>query len=166
MKPNAGMGKAFTFHGSYQSLILARRKEKDTPGSFIHASGGRYYVLKPKRIKANPGMLSKKFKAGDRVRHRRYKKELGTVVRASGYALRVRWDDGETSEVSTSEVIHSIIGKTQKNPRRGVLIYGQVLKIFARKTTGPYKGQDFVHKFKKGALMFGMPDGSIRIVHP
>lgn len=55
---------------------------------------------------------------------------------------------------------------TKENPGRGVLIYGRVLKIFARKTSGPYKGQDFVHTFKPGAIMVGMPDGSLRIVHP
>ena len=57
--------------------------------------------------------------------------------------------------------------KTVKpNPRGQVLIYGRVLKIFAQKTTGPYKGQRFVHTFKPGAVMVGMPDGSIRISHP
>jgi hypothetical protein len=52
------------------------------------------------------------------------------------------------------------------NPRRGVLIYGRVLKVFAQKTAGPFKGQRFVHTFKPGAVMVGMPDGSLRITHP
>jgi len=56
--------------------------------------------------------------------------------------------------------------KRRKNPARGTLIYGRVLKIFAQKTEGPYKGQRFVHTFKKGAIMVGMPDGSLRITHP
>jgi hypothetical protein len=55
---------------------------------------------------------------------------------------------------------------TRENPKRGTLIYGRVLKIFAQKTSGPYKGQRFVHTFKRGAIMLGMPDGSLRIVHP
>jgi hypothetical protein len=38
----------FTFHGSFTSKILAARREKETPGSFIHEKDGRYYVLKPK----------------------------------------------------------------------------------------------------------------------
>jgi hypothetical protein len=46
------------------------------------------------------------------------------------------------------------------------LIYGRVLKIFAQKTSGPYKGQRFVHTFKRGAIMVGMPDGSLKIMHP
>lgn len=56
--------------------------------------------------------------------------------------------------------------RVSKNPRRGVVIYGKVLKIFALKTSGPFKGQAFVHEFKDGAVMLGMPDGSIRIHHP
>src|SRR5262245_16246787 len=47
---NAGTGKAFTFHGSFTSKILARRKEKEIPGSFIEERDGRYYVLKPRKI--------------------------------------------------------------------------------------------------------------------
>jgi hypothetical protein len=53
----------------------------------------------------------------------------------------------------------------RKNPGKGTLIYGHVLKIFAQKTSGPYKGQRFVHTFKRGARMYGLPDGSLRIVH-
>jgi hypothetical protein len=58
---NPGRGKAFTFYGSYSSLILARRQERKIPGSFIHQKDGRYYVLKPKRIgaKLNPGQITK-----------------------------------------------------------------------------------------------------------
>ena len=114
-KGNPGRGKAFTFHGSFQSLILARRKERETPGSFIHKSGDRYYVLKPKKI-STP---------------RKNVKRL-----------------------------------SRQNPAKGVLIYGKVLKIFAEKTSGPFKGQRFVHKFKPGAILMGMPDGSLRISHP
>jgi hypothetical protein len=56
---------------------------------------------------------------------------------------------------------------SKENPRRpGVLIYGRVLKIFAEKTEGPYKGQQFVHTFQRGAIMVGMPDGTLRISHP
>jgi len=112
---NPCTGKAFTFHGSFQSLILARRRERETPGSFIHKSGDRYYVLKPKKISAP----------------RKNVKRL-----------------------------------SRQNPAKGVLIYGKVLKIFAEKTSGPFKGQRFVHKFKAGAIMMGMPDGSLRIMHP
>jgi hypothetical protein len=56
----------------------------------------------------------------------------------------------------------------RENPgkRKPVLIYGRVLKIFAQKTEGPFKGQRFVHTFKPGAIMVGMPDGSLRISHP
>jgi hypothetical protein len=51
----AGTGKAFTFHGSYTSKILAARKEREIPGAFIVIRDGRYYVLKPKKIRTkNP----------------------------------------------------------------------------------------------------------------
>lgn len=56
--------------------------------------------------------------------------------------------------------------KFRVNPKHGILIYGRVLKIYAQKTSGPYKGQRFVHSFKRGAIMLGMPDGSLRIMHP
>jgi hypothetical protein len=51
-KSNAGTGKAFTFHGSYESKILAARKEREIPGSFIIKRDGRYYVLKPKKVRS------------------------------------------------------------------------------------------------------------------
>jgi len=50
---NPGYGKAFTFHGSFTSKLLAQKKERQTPGSFIEERGGRYYVLKPKKIRSN-----------------------------------------------------------------------------------------------------------------
>ena len=122
------MGKAFTFHGSFTSKILAARREKETPGSFIVERGGRYYVLKPKKIRStNPS--------------RKRSKGRMPTPRLSRYS------------------------KLRVNPKGRTLIYGRVLKIFARKTTGPYKGQDFVHTFKPGARMWGMPDGSIKIEH-
>jgi DNA replicative helicase MCM subunit Mcm2 (Cdc46/Mcm family) len=49
-----GRGRAFTFHGSFTSKILARRREKEIPSSFIYEKNKRFYVLKPKRIKSNP----------------------------------------------------------------------------------------------------------------
>lgn len=56
--------------------------------------------------------------------------------------------------------------KAKTNPGKRVMIYGRVLKIYAQKTSGPYKGQRFYHTFKPGAVMYGMPDGSLKIVHP
>ena len=51
-RANAARGKAFTFHGSFASKILAARRERATPGSFVYEKDGRYYVLKPKKIRA------------------------------------------------------------------------------------------------------------------
>jgi hypothetical protein len=108
-KRNPGVGKAFTFHGAFSSKLLAQKLERQTPGSFIQEKDGRYYVLKPKKIRS----------------------------------------------------------RAITNPRkRGVLIYGKVIKVFAQKTSGPFKGQRFVHTFKPGAVMIGLPDGSLKITHP
>jgi hypothetical protein len=79
-------------------------------------------------------------------------------ARASGYPRK------NPGRLPTPRI--SRYSKTRVNPRKGVLIYGRVLKIYAQKTTGRYRGQRFVHTFKRGALMVGMPDGSLRIVHP
>lgn len=60
---NPGYGKAFTFHGSFTSKLAAKRKEAQTPGSFIQEKSGRYYVLKPKRIRTrtvNKGRVAKR----------------------------------------------------------------------------------------------------------
>lgn len=51
---NAGRGKAFTFHGSATSKLMARKLERRTPGSFIQEKDGRYYILKPKKVRSNP----------------------------------------------------------------------------------------------------------------
>lgn len=110
MKNPKGYGKAFTFHGSFTSKLLAVKRERSIPGSFIEAKNGRYYVLKPKRVK-NP------------------------------------------------------------QSKRLVRIYGRVLKIEAQKT-GAHRNCDaeckrcqhkYVHDFRPGAVMYGLPDGSILI---
>jgi hypothetical protein len=55
-EPRFGRGKAFYFFGSFTSKLLARKKEAQTPGSFIHFKNGRYYVLKPRKMasRSNP----------------------------------------------------------------------------------------------------------------
>jgi hypothetical protein len=95
-------------------------------------------------------------------------------ARASGYPVRnlpkgakvIRWLHPDGSIVDTGVRPKGFVLRQRKNPTRGTVIYGRVLKIFAQKTSGPYKGQRFVHTFKRGAIMVGMPDGSLRIVHP
>jgi hypothetical protein len=49
-KSNPGSGKGFTFHGAFSSKILAKRREKEIPGSFIVEKDNRFYILKPKRL--------------------------------------------------------------------------------------------------------------------
>lgn len=54
--------------------------------------------------------------------------------------------------------------RANRNPvtnRGKVHIYGQTEKIFMRKTRGPYKGQRFVHDFKKGVEQVGFPRGTV-----
>lgn len=53
-KTNPGRGRAFYFIGSATSKLAARRIEAKHPGSFIHEKDGRYYILKPKKIRSNP----------------------------------------------------------------------------------------------------------------
>jgi len=56
------------------------------------------------------------------------------------------------------------------NPRR-VKIYSSVIKIYASKAGMPHNcdaeckrhGHRYVHKFKSGAAIYGLPDGSIMI---
>jgi hypothetical protein len=61
--------------------------------------------------------------------------------------------------------------KKNPQPKRLVRIYGRVLRIEAQKV-GPHKNCDaeckrcnhkYVHDFRKGAVMYGQPDGSILI---
>jgi hypothetical protein len=71
MKRNPGTGKAFTFHGSFTSKILAAKRERQTPGSFIVEKDGRYYVLKPKRIKSiNPSRPARRRTRGGKTNPR------------------------------------------------------------------------------------------------
>lgn len=53
---NPGVGKSFYFLGSATSKLAARKIERKHPGSFIHEKDGRYYVLKPKKVRSNPGV--------------------------------------------------------------------------------------------------------------
>lgn len=55
------------------------------------------------------------------------------------------------------------LAERKNPPTRGssVKIYGQTEKIFMRKTQGPYKGQRFVHDFKRGVQQIGFPRGTI-----
>jgi hypothetical protein len=54
MNPPRRQSNVYTFHGRFRSKILAARRERSIPGSFIHAHNGFFYVMKPAR-KANPG---------------------------------------------------------------------------------------------------------------
>lgn len=137
-KRNVGPGKAFTFHGSFESLILARRKERATPGSFIIERDGRYYVLKAKKVKSNP------VKRAESNPHRRRSNSRAVPRRA-----RVQ-----------SRKTHG-----KRNPGL-TKIYGKVLRIEAQKT-GKHQcdaeckkfGHKYYHDFKVGPVMYGLPDG-------
>jgi hypothetical protein len=49
-----------------------------------------------------------------------------------------------------------------KNPCKGpTKIYGRTEKIFMTKTSGPYKGQKFVHAFRPGVEQIGFPRGTV-----
>lgn len=51
---NPGYGRAFIFLGSYTNKIIAAKQERRHPGSFLHYANGRWYLLKPKKIRSNP----------------------------------------------------------------------------------------------------------------
>jgi hypothetical protein len=145
--PNPGLGRRFYFFGKFKSLILARRKEREHPHSFIVQKRGYYYVVKERK---NP------LKSRHGTRH------LKCPVCGKGTIHFVRGKPIHKTCYSKLSQVRTL----KPNPRTGTLIYGRVLKIFAQKTSGPYKGQRFVHTFKKGAIMLGMPDGTLRITHP
>lgn len=141
IKSNRGLGRAFYFFGKFRSKILAARAEREHPGSFIIQRDGYYYVLKAK-TKRNPRHLKCRVCG------------KGTIHFVHGKPIHKHCYSKLTQ-----------VRAVKPNPR-GTLIYGRVLKIFAQKTSGSYKGQRFVHTFKHGAVMIGMPDGSLRISHP
>jgi hypothetical protein len=61
-----GAKGGITFHGSFTSQLLARKKESQIPGSFIIKRGDRYYVLKPKTTPRSNSSTTRK-----RVRHKK-----------------------------------------------------------------------------------------------
>lgn len=156
---NPGLGRKFYFFGKFKSLILARRSEKEHPHSFIVKRRGYYYVVKEKP-KKNPRrgrqLLFRKTIPNERTRQAFIKRMKRQGLWPSSIGNRVYVYDHPLTRFQTMK----------PNPRHvGTLIYGRVLKIFAQKTSGRYKGQRFVHSFKRGAQMYGMPDGSLRIIH-
>lgn len=109
---------------------------------------------------------------GTPVLHRK-DKDFGRVQRvlASG-DLIVKWDDGETSQV-TQSAVKTILEtpKSHRLPNHGIKIYGRCLRIEAIKMVEHlYNGrkaratQRYFHDFtSKNAIIYGLPDGSLLI---
>lgn len=109
---------------------------------------------------------------GTPVMHRK-EKDFGRVQRmlASG-DLIVKWDDGETSQV-TQSAVKAILEtpKSHRLPNPGIKIYGRCLRIEAIKMVEHlYNGhkaratQRYFHDFtSKNAIIYGLPDGSLLI---
>jgi hypothetical protein len=98
-------------------------------------------------IKENTPMFSKRFKPGDRIRYKP-DKSLGTVADLAGPThLLVRWDDGERSQVSTSQVVHSMI---RKNPGkgRGFYFFGSFTSKLAAKRKEAKIPGSFIREIK------------------
>src|SRR5207249_2963922 len=182
---NPGIGKGFTFHGSFKSQILARRREIEIPGSFIIKRGDRYYVIKPRR---NPS-------TGIRQTFRRDIIKGGNgwyIVDFTGFKTRPfeilkgpyeRFSDAKQDlrvmksrrRYTTSPRYHAKLGFRTKykggqkphvriNPSgKRTLIYGELLQIWARKTSGPFKGKRFTHKFRSKPKIYGLPNGALLI---
>lgn len=193
-RSNPGLGRDFYFFGKFRSKILAARSEREHPGSFIIARKGYYYVLKDKvrrnpeepRIRFNWGFWDRR-NQGARIRPHPLPKDKfyragyeygGYTTYANDTSSDNAWKDfrkiknpewkaplTKRKKKRLGVLYQKAFRKFSRENPRGVLIYGRILKIFARKTQGPYKGQDFVHTFKPGAVMIGMPDGSLRISH-
>lgn len=87
---NPGKGRGFTFHGSFTSLILAQRRERATPGSFIMEKNGRYYVLKPKKIRSNKP-------------HRKARENPNGLTKIYGKVLRVMIRNGRVVRVEAQK---------------------------------------------------------------
>ena len=129
---------SYTYHGKFKSKILAARREREIPGSFILRKGEYYFVLKPRK---NPFRLgSRRVRPVKSMRspvHGRRK----TTYRTKKAALRV----------------------AQRNP--GTLIYDKITRIEGTKgKSSQYPGQKFFHRFKRPyPAMYGLKDGSLLI---
>lgn len=170
VKPRWGAGRAFRFHGSYTSLILARRKERAIPGAFIHEKDGRYYVLQPKKI-GNPlttwTIRAKTKKAALAALH----KEVGwrwyqvrSVKKSAPDTYLITIDTFELRNRRENPA-KSTRGKASK---RVAKIYGRVLRIEAQKV-GPHHcdaeckrcKHKYFHDFKVGPEMIGLTPGQV-----
>jgi hypothetical protein len=135
---NYGVGKDYTFHGKFQSKILAARKEREIPGSFIIRKGQYYFVLKPKK---NPFRLGSRRIRQVKSMHSPIHGRRKVTYRTKKAALRV----------------------ASRNP--GTLIYAQITRIEGTKGKGSqYPGQKFYHRFSRPyPAMYGLKDGSLLI---
>lgn len=70
----------------------------------------------------------------------------------------------EIKRIGSTHIVRIIdrSSRPRENPR-AVLIYDRVLKIFARKQRGPHRGQAFVHNYRTGPRMLGLPNGDLLI---
>lgn len=177
-----GVGRAFRFHGSYTSLILARRKERAIPDAFIHEKDGRYYVLQPKRIitRSNPGKRGQWFYvvvfgpsswqrkafnsklAAERFIKRNKLEGKAVIDRVS--SLR-EYLEGGAKFGTRGNPAKSTRGKSSK---RVAKVYERVLRVEAQKL-GPHHcdaecracEHKYFHDFKKGVEMFGLSPGQV-----
>lgn len=126
----------YTFHGKFKSKILAARKEREIPGSFILRKGEYYFVLKPKR---NPFRLGSR-----RVR----------PVKSMRSPIRGR-----------RKVTYRKKSVALRHTNPGTLIYSHITRIEGTKGKGSaFPGQKFFHKFHRPyPAMYGLKDGSLLI---
>lgn len=95
---------------------------------------------------------------------KRYAEQVASdIEKTYGYKTRVT-DDGypfwrvEVFHTKSWWKRHKINPPSKSSP---VKIYGRTEKIFMKKTSGPYKGQRFVHDFKGGVEQHGFPRGTV-----
>lgn len=189
VKPRWGVGRAFRFHGSYTSLILARRKERAIPDAFIHEKDGRYYVLQPKRIitrrenapRGNPGRSFGSLPVGTKFYFQGEfaKSHSGPYYKVRRFGAARRSDDPASVSVREAEMVlvEAYPPPRRENPakstrkkasKRVAKIYGRVLRIEAQKV-GPHHcdaeckrcKHKYFHDFKVGPEMIGLTPGQV-----
>lgn len=141
MKDKPGIGKAFYFFGSFTSKLAAKKKEAKIPGSFIHESGGRYYVLKPKKIRSNPKAKAVFVQLMQTAQHRQLTNRERLILAKARRELQRGRRRGNP--------------KASKNPpaARGVIRMGKLLELRYHRDWGKKPGF-YKHKFTTRPRVF------------
>jgi len=119
-------------------------------------------------IEVNPSEYVHERVASPAALRRQGLTKFRSVVTPSGHVLRIAFPPGPRRRGSgrLQAILHP-----KENPR-GTKIYERVISIRASKAGMPHQcdeecrrhGHRYEHKFRHKAAIYGMPDGSLRIV--